>query len=496
MTVTSLRALGARSDGGASRPRVAVVGDVVLDRDVEGTVTRLCPDAPVPVVDVDAVRESPGGAGLAALLCAGRADVVLVAPIADDEGGRALRRGLAAVELVALDHDGPTRRKTRVRSAGQSLVRVDDGGPGAPLGVDAARVRAALATCDAVLVADYGAGVTHDPVLREVLAEAARRVPVVWDPHPRGATPVPGVALATPNLAEAVREAARLELDAAAGDAASLAGALAGAWSAGAVAVTAGERGAFVAEAAGTSGVGAGVQVPAVPAGAGDPCGAGDRFAATAVEVLARGGTPAEAVREAVAAASAWVAAGGAEGYRRSAAADAVATSAGPAAPPERAPRDPGRAATPDELERLAARLRTGGTLVATGGCFDLVHAGHVATLESARALGDRLVVLVNSDASVRRLKGPGRPVVPAADRVRVLEALDCVDAAVVFDDDDPCAALELLRPDVWVKGGDYSVDDLPEATVVAAHGGRTVVVPYLAGRSTTSILERVESIA
>jgi rfaE bifunctional protein nucleotidyltransferase chain/domain len=133
---------------------------------------------------------------------------------------------------------------------------------------------------------------------------------------------------------------------------------------------------------------------------------------------------------------------------------------------------------------------------VATGGCFDLVHAGHVATLESARALGDRLVVLVNSDASVRRLKGPGRPVVPAADRVRVLEALDCVDAAVVFDDDDPCGALESLRPDVWVKGGDYAVDDLPEAKVVAAHGGRTVVVPYLAGRSTTSILERVESIA
>jgi rfaE bifunctional protein nucleotidyltransferase chain/domain len=131
---------------------------------------------------------------------------------------------------------------------------------------------------------------------------------------------------------------------------------------------------------------------------------------------------------------------------------------------------------------------------VATGGCFDLLHAGHVATLEAARALGDRLVVLVNSDDSVRRLKGAGRPVVTAADRVRVLEALDCVDAAVVFDEDDPRAALERLRPDVWVKGGDYTVDQLPEAEAVARHGGRTVVLPYLDGLSTTAILQRARA--
>uniref|UniRef100_UPI0013598062 adenylyltransferase/cytidyltransferase family protein n=1 Tax=Puerhibacterium puerhi TaxID=2692623 RepID=UPI0013598062 len=153
-----------------------------------------------------------------------------------------------------------------------------------------------------------------------------------------------------------------------------------------------------------------------------------------------------------------------------------------------------GGAAAPAELERLGARLRPAGTLVATGGCFDLLHAGHIATLEAARALGDRLVVLVNSDASVRRLKGAGRPVVTAADRVRVLEALDCVDAAVVVDEDDPRAALEALRPDVWVKGGDYTVDQLPEADVVARHGGRTVVLPYLDGLSTTAILERART--
>ena len=452
-----------------ARPVIGVVGDVLLDRDVEGSVTRLCPDAPVPVVDVDVVRESPGGAGLAALLCAGSAEVVLVAPLADDDGGRTLRRQLGHVVTLPLGHEGATRRKTRIRSAGQSLVRVDDGGPGTPRDVDRDRVAAALAACDAVLVADYGGGTTTDPVVRGVLAEIARDRPVVWDPHPRGGPPVPGVTLVTPNLAEAAAAVARAGTtagssagssaeirDIAPDDAAGLAAALVTAWSAGAVCVTSGARGAHLAHTRPDASAG---HVPAVPVAGGDPCGAGDRFAATAVDALARGRSVGEAVTTAVEAAGAWVAAGGAAGFRRSAG-------------------DPSRT----------------GVLVATGGCFDLLHAGHVSTLQAARALGDRLVVLVNSDESVRRLKGPGRPVVPAADRVRVLEALECVDATIVFDGDDPREALGHLRPDVWVKGGDYTVDGLPEAGVVAAHGGSTVVLPYLDGLSTTAILERART--
>jgi rfaE bifunctional protein nucleotidyltransferase chain/domain len=128
---------------------------------------------------------------------------------------------------------------------------------------------------------------------------------------------------------------------------------------------------------------------------------------------------------------------------------------------------------------------------VATGGCFDIVHAGHVATLQAARRLGDALVVLMNSDESVSRLKGPGRPVITAQDRARVLEAFDCVDAVVIFDADDPSAALEQLRPDIWVKGGDYGGSELPESATVRAAGGRVVFLPYLSGRSTTSIIER-----
>jgi rfaE bifunctional protein nucleotidyltransferase chain/domain len=127
--------------------------------------------------------------------------------------------------------------------------------------------------------------------------------------------------------------------------------------------------------------------------------------------------------------------------------------------------------------------------VVATGGCFDLLHAGHVATLRAARALGDCLIVCVNSDESVRRLKGSSRPLVPVEDRVHVLEALECVDAVVVFDEDTPSEVLQRLRPHLWAKGGDYAGADVPEAAVLRAWGGQAVVLPYLAGRSTTALV-------
>jgi D-beta-D-heptose 7-phosphate kinase / D-beta-D-heptose 1-phosphate adenosyltransferase len=131
-----------------------------------------------------------------------------------------------------------------------------------------------------------------------------------------------------------------------------------------------------------------------------------------------------------------------------------------------------------------------GGTVVATGGCSDLLHAGHVRMLAAARALGDCLVVCLNSDDSVRRLKGPGRPLVPAVDRAAVLTGLSSVDAVVVFSEDTPEAVLGQLRPDIWAKGGDYAVDDLPEARLLESWGGHAVILPYLDGRSTTRLLQ------
>jgi rfaE bifunctional protein nucleotidyltransferase chain/domain len=131
--------------------------------------------------------------------------------------------------------------------------------------------------------------------------------------------------------------------------------------------------------------------------------------------------------------------------------------------------------------------------VIATGGCFDLIHAGHVSVLAKARVLGDCLIVCLNSDASVRRLKGRGRPLVPEQDRAAVLGALAAVDAVVVFDEDTPEAVLDRLRPDVFAKGGDYATADLPERRLLATWGGEVVLLPYLEGRSTTSLLEEVE---
>jgi rfaE bifunctional protein nucleotidyltransferase chain/domain len=175
-----------------------------------------------------------------------------------------------------------------------------------------------------------------------------------------------------------------------------------------------------------------------------------------------------EAVMAAVEAATGYLAAGGASGLLRAT-----------------GPRVPREAGACQAAEAVRAR---GGTVVASGGCFDVLHAGHVSMLRAARSLGDCLLVCLNSDKSVRRLKGPGRPLNPAADRAAVLAALDCVDSVVVFEEDTPQRVLSRLRPDIWVKGGDYDGREVPEAVTLRGWGGRVVTVPYLTGRSTSRL--------
>jgi D-beta-D-heptose 7-phosphate kinase / D-beta-D-heptose 1-phosphate adenosyltransferase len=495
-----------------TRAPLVVVGDALLDRDLDGKAGRLAPDAPVPVVDDPAERCRPGGAALAATLAArldGRA-VTLITALAGDEAGTALREllELAGVEVVDLGLAGRTPEKIRVRAGGHSLLRVDRATRPGRVGPLSPAARRALAGAGAVLVADYGRGVAAEPGVRAALAGLPRRRPLVWDPHPRGPAPVPGARLATPNRAEAAGFAPEVEGDGLAAVTAQ-ARLLAERWAAAGVAVTLGPGGALLVE-----GAGAPMVMPATPAPGGDPCGAGDRFAATAAGLLADGALPSEAVAGAVAAASAFVAAGGATIIRLDPASvelDPAGVGAAHPHPPAPAPPAGERSPSPDPdlppdsdlppdrrspMERalavIAAVRAGGGTVVATGGCFDLLHAGHVATLRSARALGDCLVVCLNSDDSVRRLKGVERPLVPEADRVAVLEALGCVDAVVPFDERTPEAVLQRLRPDVFAKGGDYALADLPEAALLATWGGQAVVLPYLEGRSTTQLMKEV----
>lgn len=422
--------------------KLVVVGDSLLDIDVEGTVSRLCPDAPAPVLEVSAEHPRAGGAALAATMAArDGVDVTLVSALSEDSSGEQLR---SLIEVPCVFGRAPAvPAKTRLRCAGTSLARVDrGGGSGAPQVTD--EMLDAVLSADFVLASDYGRGLLRDERLRAVLT----RVPVVWDPHPRGPAPVPGVRLVTPNLPEATAFSGTSDPDEAASR-------LLSAWQARAVVVTLGSGGALLH----CGGTPIAVPAPAVPVA--DPCGAGDRFAVTAAVRLARGAAPDDAVADAVASSAEFLTCGGVSGMR---------------------------APLPSTVDAVRRR---GGTVVATGGCFDVLHPGHVRMLAAARALGDCLVVCLNSDLSVRRLKGEGRPVNGQDERIEVLRALESVDDVVVFGEDTPENVLGRLRPDVWVKGGDYTADLLPEAEVVRRWGGRTVVVPYHRGHSTTEILSR-----
>jgi rfaE bifunctional protein nucleotidyltransferase chain/domain len=470
---------------------LVVVGDALLDRDVDGRASRLVPDAPAPVLDDAVETRRPGGAALAALLAAlDGTCVVLVAPLGDDPASAAVRSLLEPwLTVVALPLRGPLQEKTRFRASAQTLLRVDSpAGSAGPAGRGAAD---AIAGAGGLLVSDYGRGVTADPRLRHWLAARARDVPLVWDPHPRGSDPVPGTRLVTPNHREAAAAAggaAGPQPGGVAGSAAVAARRLLGRWPVDAVAVTLGAAGALLASAGGA----APLVVPAAPVTAPDTCGAGDRFAAAAAAALHGGALMSEAVTRATAAASEFLARGGVSRLPAgNGPVSAHGWQPGSALPASRPgyTAAPGDGRAPARPADLAGRVRrAGGTVVATGGCFDVLHAGHVSMLRTARALGDCLIVCLNSDASVRRLKGAGRPLNTAIDRAAVLAALECVDSVMIFSEDTPAAALRMLRPDVWVKGGDYSGQDLPEASVLGAWGGQAVIVPYLDGRSTTRL--------
>jgi D-beta-D-heptose 7-phosphate kinase / D-beta-D-heptose 1-phosphate adenosyltransferase len=452
---------------------LVVIGDTLLDRDVIGNSRRSCPDAPAPVVDVESVEDRAGGAGLAAALAARPGwSVTLATSLGADEAGVRARKWLQdkGVRIVPLSVNRGTVGKMRVVVNGRVALRLDDRGhllgsaERSELSAeDAADLDALLCSSHAVLVSDYGGGVTADAGVRSALARQVALRPVVWDPHPRGAEPVAGCAVVTPNRLEAQQftglSGQPLPV---------LARELRVRWGAEAVSVTDGERGVR------TSARRHGTLATAAPPVAGpvDPCGAGDVFAGRLAGALGEGLDLRTALESAAGEVSAWLGRGshvraGHDGREKS----------------------PSLLTDMDRVERVRAH---GGSVVATGGCFDVLHAGHLALLESAAAMGDALVVLLNSDASVWRRKGRGRPVNSAANRSRLLEALRMFDAVVVFDEDDPRRALASLRPDVWVKGGDYRPADLVETGLVERMGGRVEIVPFEAGLSTSSVLDRL----
>lgn len=445
---------------------LVIVGDVLLDVDIETGADRLVPDTPAPVLDERNRITRAGGAALAAAFAAEtyNGPITLIAPMAADSEAAQIAALLdKRVRLIPIPASGRTPVKTRLRCGATTVARLDSGDHRLSIGDVPPSADEASREAAAVLVSDYGGGSTTVPAMRSLVAAAASRIPVVWDPHPRGGPPPPGVSLVTPNQSEAER-ATGVRADPGIAGIRDQAFALLELWQPQAVAITLGSGGALLVDRSQRCTV-----IPADAAGrTADTCGAGDCLAGTVAGRLVGGELISAALEQGVASASAFVAGAG-PAERTAVAGDAV---------------------QPHSAERLADSLRRRGrTVVATGGCFDLLHAGHVEMLAAARRLGDCLIVCLNSDTSVRRLKGPGRPLQSEADRARVLRALRCVDAVAIFDEATPHNVLRRLRPHLWVKGDDYSAGELPELDLVRSWGGEAVTVPYLAGRSTSELV-------
>lgn len=460
---------------------VLVVGDVMLDRYWYGSTSRISPEAPVPVVRVTRTEDRPGGAANVALnIAALGAQAVLIGVTGQDEAAAALAESLHSVG-VQTDFQQiagqPTIVKLRAMSRQQQLLRMDfEEGFAVDVPALQQQVESRLDSVKVMVLSDYGKGslVNHQQL---ITAARARDVMVLADPKGSDFSIYRGATLLTPNLAEfeAVAGACQdeqqllerglamlqeLELQA--------------------LLITRGEQGMTLIRAGEQA-----IHLPAQAREVFDVTGAGDTVISTLATALAAGQQLPEAMHLAN------VAAGIVVGKLGTATVSA----------PEL------RRAVQGELRHgrgmlglqqlqaaVAEAKARGERVVFTNGCFDILHAGHVHYLEQARDLGDRLIVAINGDASVTALKGPGRPINSVDRRMAVLAGLGAVDWVTSFADDTPIPLLELLQPDVLVKGGDYGVDGVVGADIVRAYGGEVQVLGLVENSSTTAIVEKIRS--
>jgi D-beta-D-heptose 7-phosphate kinase/D-beta-D-heptose 1-phosphate adenosyltransferase len=468
-----------------------VIGDLMVDRYITGSVSRISPEAPVPILLHGNVRIVAGGAANVAANVAGLgAEVTVVGYVGADVEADELRCALAAhprVDLgkLVVDATRPTVTKTRVMSGRQQIVRIDAENP-APAGpaAEAALIesgRRAIAEADVVILSDYAKGVLSDAVVAALIAEAnARGVPVIVDPKRRTFEVYRGATLVTPNRKElfeatGIAENSDDETVRAAAEASRQFG--------GDVLVTRAEKGMTLWRQSGEIS-----HVAAEAREVFDVSGAGDTVVAALAVALSNGQSLETSIVIANTAAAIAVSKLG----------TAVVTRAELVAALDQASHAEDRAGALVSLEeaaRIVARWQTRGSrVVFTNGCFDLLHPGHIALIEAAAREGDRLVVALNTDASVRRLKGPTRPLQDEQARARVMGALRAVDLVVLFDEDTPLEAIQALKPDVLVKGADYREDQVVGADFVKAHGGRLVLANIVPGRSTSALVAAAKS--
>jgi D-beta-D-heptose 7-phosphate kinase/D-beta-D-heptose 1-phosphate adenosyltransferase len=463
-----------------SNIHVVVVGDVMLDRYWHGSADRVSPEAPVPVVQVKQTEARPGGAANVALnVVSLGARCTLVGLIGADDAGVELTQRLEAAgvvcDLVTVD-DWPTIVKLRMIAQKQQLLRADfeeeipQTGASERIAQLQNRVEKHLQSASLLVIEDYDKGAIEEPQ-GLIYAAQRRAVGVLVDPKLKPFAQYRGANVIKPNEKEFVHAVGKIK------DLSAQAGQLITELGLDGIVLTRGGEGMDVLTGKTDH------HIPARPVEVFDVTGAGDTTAATLAVGMALDWPLVDCARIANVAASLAVAKLG------------TAPVSGPElrAALARASADRGVLQREQLAQAVADARHNGEKVVFTNGCFDILHAGHVTYLEEAAALGDRLVVAINDDASVTRLKGPGRPVVPVESRGRVLAGLGCVDWVVSFAEDTPESLLKLLQPDVLVKGGDYSPAEVVGGDLVRAYGGEVRVLSLVSDISTSAIVEKIK---
>jgi len=471
----------------ATRLRTLVLGDLMLDEYVWGTTERISPEAPVQVVDVSDVELRLGGAGnVAGNLHALGCQVTLAGVIGDDADGEALRKLLRlhaiGTDLIQASPQRATSRKTRVLASNQQMLRIDHESRQELAAADEAallrKLLPALERADILLLSDYRKGVLTPSLVSSLIAEARQRgVPVVVDPKGSDYRRYRQATLLTPNRKElqqatgshwqdlnglsqaAEKLRSQLELQA--------------------LLVTRSEEGMSLFRPQQPP-----LHLPAQARDVFDVSGAGDTVLALAALGVATGLDLEDAAALANLAATIVVGKVGTSTVSPQELLDAVG----------HLHRDTHlKIQSREGLHRiLEAERHRSRRIVFTNGCFDLLHAGHVKYLQKARALGDLLVLGLNDDASVRRLKGPKRPLIGQQERAELLAALNCVDYVVLFAEDTPLSLIEAVHPDVLVKGGDYDRETIVGHDLVESYGGRVELIQFVDGQSTTLLIEKI----
>jgi D-beta-D-heptose 7-phosphate kinase/D-beta-D-heptose 1-phosphate adenosyltransferase len=467
--------------------RCLVIGDLMLDEYLWGKAERISPEAPVQVVDVVREELRLGGAGnVVNNLVALGAQVVVCSVVGDDVNGRALLDDFTqrnvAVDAIFRDPARRTSRKTRVVASHQQIVRIDrESRDPLSAGMEdqvCGWISSHADSFNVILLSDYLKGVLTTRVIEAVVAAARpSAIPVLVDPKGTDYSRYQGATLLTPNRKEAEAAAGMAIRDSETlGQAAGLIMETAGLAN---LLVTRSEEGMSLFSRSGGA-----VHIPTVAREVFDVSGAGDTVLASLAIGVASGLGMDEAARLANIAAGIAVGKLGTSTVSPAEIINAVALT---------------HSDSDSKIKHLdvltaiiAAEKGRGKRIVFTNGCFDLLHAGHVKYLQKARSLGDLLIMGLNSDASVRRLKGDKRPLIGEDERAHILAALDCIDYVVIFDEDTPLELITALKPHILAKGGDYTVDGVVGKDVVEAYGGRVELVSFVDGKSTTNIIERI----